>query len=362
MKRLVGSFLTLSLLASAPVASPTRAAAPEASAPLASASSAALSTANTAAVITEAAEKFLAPLDAATLAKVTMRFDDPKRLDWHNIPKDTRKGLQYKDMTAEQRAACKEIIKASLSDEGFKTAERIMALETNLLVGEKGKGPFRDPERYFLTIFGKPSLKGEWGYSFEGHHYSLNFVIRDGNVVSDTPSFMGANPATVSVFVPGGPEVGTRTLADEEQLAFDLVQSLDDAGLKKALIAKEAPKDYRAAGEPKPPTGAPEGIAATDLNDAQMKTLWALLEAYCANLAPELGAARLTDLKANNPDRIYFAWAGSTKPGVGHYYRVQGPTFVLELVNIQSDPQGNPANHIHSVWRSLKGDFGVALQ
>jgi hypothetical protein len=356
MKRFARSLVALSLLAgSAPVAV-SFAAAPE------SASAAVPSTAKTAAAITAAAEKFLAPLDAATLAKVTMRFDDPARLDWHNIPKDTRKGLQYKDMTEDQRKACKEIIKASLSDEGYKTAERIMSLETNLLIGEKGKGPFRDPERYFLTIFGKPAMTGSWGYSFEGHHYSLNFVIRDGVVVSDTPSFMGANPATVGVFVPGGPEVGTRTLADEEQLAFDLVGSLDEGQLKTALIAKEPPKDYRNAGVPTPPQGAPEGIAAADLNETQKKTLWSLLEAYCANLAPELGAVRLADLQAAGKDRIYFAWAGSTKPGVGHYYRVQGPTFVLELVNIQSDPQGNPANHIHSVWRNLKGDFGVATK
>ncbi|MCE9604231.1 MAG: DUF3500 domain-containing protein [Planctomycetia bacterium] len=358
MKRLALSCYAWSLLLTL-----AQAAAPESASP-AVPSTAVPSTAKVAAAITAAAEKFLVGLDAATLAKVTMRFDDPARLDWHNIPKPQRKGLQYRDITADQRKLCLALVKASLSDVGYQTAERIMSLETNLLEGEKNlKGsPLRDPERYFLTIFGKPAATGTWGYSFEGHHYSLNFVIRDGQVVSDTPSFMGANPATVSIFVPGGPEVGTRTLADEEQLAFDLVNSLDEAGLKKALIAKEAPKDYRAAGLPQPPHTAPEGIAATDLNDAQKKTLWSLLEAYCANLAPELGAARLADLKAANPDRIYFAWSGSTKPGVGHYYRVQGPTFVLELVNIQSDPAGNPANHIHSVWRSLKGDFGVAAQ
>lgn len=365
MNRLARSIFTLSLCAVSPyVAAPFAAPSLYAAAPESAVASsvAAPSTAATAAAITVAAEKFLAPLDAATLAKVTMRFDDPKRLDWHNIPKPERKGLQYKDMTEDQRKLCKAIIKASLSEVGYETAERIMALETNLLEGEKGKGPLRDSERYFLTIFGKPAPTGTWGYSFEGHHYSLNFVIRDGHVVSDTPSFMGANPATVSIFVAGGPPVGTRTLGDEEQLAFDLVNSLDEAGKKKALIAAEAPKDYRNAGVPQPPHTAPEGIPATDLTDAQKKILWALLESYCANLAPELGAARLADLKAAGTDRIYFAWAGSTKPGVGHYYRVQGPTFVLELVNIQSDPAGNPANHIHSVWRSLKGDFGVAAQ
>src|SRR5262249_41502167 len=157
----------------------------------------------------------------------------------------------------------------------------------------------------------------------------------------------------------GGPEKGTRTLAEEEQLALDLVNSLDESQRGKAIVAEKAPGDYRAAGLPQPPHTAPEGIAASDLNSSQRDTLWKLLEAYNENLAGPLSAARLADIKAAGLDRVYFAWAGSTKPGVGHYYRVQGPTFVLELNNTQSDPAGNPANHVHSVWRSLKGDFGV---
>ncbi len=164
------------------------------------------------------------------------------------------------------------------------------------------------------------------------------------------------------VFVPGGPDVGTRTLSQEEQLAFDLVNSLDEAQRKQAIIADKAPDEYRAAGKPQPPHTAPEGVAVGAMTESQRLTLWKLLEAYNGNLAADLGAARLADVKSAGLDRVYFAWAGATQPGVGHYYRIQGPTFVLELVNIQADPAGNPANHVHSVWRSLKGDFGVAGQ
>ena len=312
--------------------------------------------------MTEAAQKFVASLDANQAAKVMMKFDDPARLDWHNIPKPERKGLQFKDMNAEQRKLCLALVETALSETGYEKGLKIMSLEANLKEGEKGvaTAPLRDPERYFLTIFGKPETGGTWGWSFEGHHLSLNLVIRDGQVISDTPSFMGANPATVRIFVPGGPEVGTRTLGQEEQLAFDLVNSLDDAQRAKAIIAEKAPDDYRNAGKPEPPHSAPEGLAAADMTEAQKKTLWSLLEAYNGNLAEELTAARLAQVKAGGLDRVYFAWAGSTKPGVGHYYRVQGPTFLLELVNIQSDPAGNPANHIHSVWRSLPNDFGVS--
>jgi hypothetical protein len=181
-------------------------------------------------------------------------------------------------------------------------------------------------------------------------------------VIADTPSFFGANPATVRTFVAGGPEQGTRTLAQEEQLAFDLVNSLDERQRKKAIIADKAPDEYRAAGKPQPPHTAPEGLPADEMTPEQQKTLWTLLETYNSNLAAELAAARLAEVKAHGLDRVFFAWAGATKPGMGHYYRVQGPTFVLELINVQPDPAGNKANHIHSVWRSLKGDFGVAAQ
>ncbi len=248
-----------------------------------------------------------------------------------------------------------------MSDVGYDKAMKIMSLESNLREGEKSQigTPLRDPDRYFLTIFGKPDTKGKWGWSFEGHHFSLNFVIDEGKVTSTTPSFWGANPATVRLFVEGGPPVGTRTLGKEEQLAFDLVNSLDDAQKKRALIAEKAPADYTAAGKPQPEFGEPQGVLVADLTEDQKKMLWSLLETYNANLAAPLAKMRLEDIKAHGLDHVSFAWAGSLKPGVGHYYRIQGPTFLLELVNIQSDPAGNLANHIHSVWRSLKGDFGI---
>ena len=312
--------------------------------------------------MTEAAQKFLASLNNAERAKVELKFDDPARLDWHNIPKPTRKGLKVGDMSAEQKALCHGLLKASLSDVGYDKAVKIMALENNLREGEKGQigTPLRDPVRYFLTIFGKPDAKGKWGYSFEGHHFSLNFVVENGEVTSSTPSFWGANPATVQIFIEGGPEKGTRTLAKDEQYAFDLINSLDDSQRQRSIIAAKAPDDYSAAGKPQAEKREPKGLLAADMTEGQKKTLWSLLEAYNGNLAPSVAKSRLDDVKVAGLDNVYFAWAGSTKAGVGHFYRIQGPTFVLELVNIQSDPAGNPANHIHSVWRSLKGDFGVS--
>ncbi len=314
--------------------------------------------------MTAAAAKYVAALTADQRAAGVMDFDDPRRLDWHNIPKPERKGIQLRDMTPQQQQLCHALLRSALSERGYEKCAGILSLENNLKEGEKNlpDSPLRDPQRYFLTIFGEPALTGVWGCSFEGHHCSQNFVVTDGVVTCDTPSFWGANPATVKVFVPGGPKIGTRTLADEEQLAFDLLASLDDAQRQRAVLADKAPDDYRNAGQPQPPHEPAAGLPAANMTDAQRKTLRSLLEAYCGHLAPELAAARMKEIDDFGFDLIDFAWLGAQQPGVGHSYRVQGPTFVLELVNIQSDPQGNPANHIHSVWRSLKGDFGVVTR
>ena len=138
-----------------------------------------------------AAQKYVASLSPEQRAKGIMSFDDPRRLDWHNIPKPERKGLQLRDLSADQQKLVHELLKDSLSETGYDKAVKILALENNLHEGEKNRpgSPLRDAQRYFLTIFGEPSESGEWGWSFEGHHFSVNFVVRDGQVVADTPSF-----------------------------------------------------------------------------------------------------------------------------------------------------------------------------
>lgn len=319
---------------------------------------------SSAATMTSAAKAFLAGLTPEQRAEATLPADAPARRDWHNIPKDDRKGVEFGDLSPEQRQLALALLQGALSKVGYDKALKIMTLENNLREGEKGLtgAPLRDPERYYITIFGEPAEQGSWGWSFEGHHFSQNLLLHDGVVVGDTPSFWGANPATVRIFVAGGPEVGTRTLAQEEQLAFDLLNSLEPSQRAAAVVAEKAPADYRGPGQPEPPRSAPEGIPAAELSDSQQETLRSLLAAYCNNLAPELAEARLAEIDASGLDRVHFAWLGADKPGVGHAYRIQGPTFLLELVNIQSDPAGNPANHIHSVWRSLNHDFGIAAK
>jgi uncharacterized protein DUF3500 len=320
--------------------------------------------------MTAQAEKYLASLSDEQRAKSLLEYDAkdpvaPDRLargNWHFIPKAQRKGLQIKEMNESQRKTAHALLKSCLSDVGYDKATKIMELEVILRELEKGKGTnIRDPERYYFTVFGKPTPDGRWGLSVEGHHLSLNFVVEKGHVISTTPTMLGANPAIVKSEVPGGAKKGLRVLAKEEELAFDLFNSLSDEQRKVALIAEKAPNEIRAAGELETPQTAPAGIAADKLSDAQAKTLRALIEAYATNLPEEVSKARLTAIEKAGFGKIHFAWAGASKPGVGHYYRVQGPTFLIEFVNTQPDAAGNVANHIHCVWRDPAGDFAIPV-
>jgi hypothetical protein len=309
-------------------------------------------------------QKFLGSLTADQRGRATMAFDDPARLKWHFIPLPERKGLQIKDMSPPQRALAHDLLESGLSQIGYDKATTIMSLEKILRELEKSRvgGPIRDPERYYFTIFGTPDDSAKWGWSVEGHHLSLNFVVDQGRCIGHTPSFFGANPATVKSHEPavdGAPAVGTRVLAKEEDLAFQLFNSLDDAQRKVALLDPKAPKELRSAGDPQAPTSKPEGLAAGKLTDAQKQTLQSLIKVYADNMAADIAAVRLADVDRAGLDQVYFAWAGANKPGIGHYYRLQGPTFLVEFCNTQPDAEGNVANHIHSLWRDLRGDFGV---
>jgi hypothetical protein len=318
------------------------------------------STASSAGEMREAAQSFLATLDEAQKAKAVLPYGSPQRVDWHFIPKDERKGLQVKDMTQEQRQAAKALLQACLSEIGFQKATRIMEFEKVLLELEKGRdgGPLRDPYRYYITIFGAPDGEGRWGLSIEGHHLSLNFVVEGDQVISSTPAVFAANPATMMTAV-GGVEKGTRILEMEEKLAFDLLASLSAEQRGKAVIHATAPREIRAAGEAQPPQDPAEGIAYGELNEDQARLMRQLVESYTRNMPIEVARQRIAAIRDAGPENVRFAWAGPDQPGTGHYYKVQGPSFLIEFVNTQPDAAGNPANHIHCIWRDMHGDFAL---
>ncbi|MDQ3329045.1 MAG: DUF3500 domain-containing protein [Planctomycetota bacterium] len=312
--------------------------------------------------MSEAAGQLLGSLDDGQKAKIRVAYDAAERVNWHFVPLDARKGLPLKEMNEEQRKYARSLLNTALSESGYKKADSIMHLEQLLqaLEGDGRRWP-RDWLLYYVTIFGEPSETGRWGLSWEGHHLSLNFVVENGRIVSSTPQFMGANPATVMTGG-AGVEKGTRVLAAEEQLAFDLLASLTPEQRKVAIVSSEAPKEIRAAGEAQPPKDAAVGLPLRKMTESQRQILRKLGDAYASSLPQPVVDQRIAAIHEAGIDDIHFAWFGAEKPGVGHGYRIQGPTFLIEFVNTQPDAEGNPANHIHSVWRDLRGDFAIPVK
>lgn len=311
--------------------------------------------------LTRSAAAWIDSLNADQKARGLRPFTEATRTDWHFVPKASRKGVQLRDMTPAQEQAALALLRSALSQAGYEKSLLIMSLEEILrrLEGDRAKN-VRDPKRYFFTIFGTPSDTGTWGLSVEGHHLSFNVTVRDGAVVDSTPQFMGANPAEVKTTFAGLPEAGHRVLRDEETLAFELVKSLD-ATQQATAVTTEPPKEIRAAGEPQPTQEPATGIAWRQLTSDQQGMLRRLVDAYCNWMTADVAAERirLIETAPGGWDDVRFAWAGALEPGIGHAYRVEGPTFLIEFVNVQPDAEGTPANHIHCVWRDKTGDFDL---
>ena len=309
-----------------------------------------------------AATSFLGSLSPEQRQKATFAFESDERTHWHFIPTDgfPRKGLTLKEMSDAQREHVRGLLKAGLSQRGYLTATQIMDLETLLgqieqsarASGRGAESMVRDPERYFVSIFGTPSKSATWGWRVEGHHVSLQFTIVNGTLVANSPFFFGSNPAEVRE----GPQKGLRILAQREDTARALVTALDPSQLAKAVIQNVALNDIVTENKVSVDPLSPVGIAAATLTPAQRDLLMKVVEAYTSAMADDIAAERMAQLRKAGLEKITFAWAGEIERGKKHYYRVQGPTFLVEFDNTQ-----NNGNHIHSVWRDFQGDFGRDL-
>lgn len=295
----------------------------------------------------DSARHFLLALDASNKEQASFAFTDDERLNWHFIPR-TREGLPYKSLTPAQRRLADRLLGSALSREGMRKALGVMYLDQILF--ERERRDIRDSDRYFFSFFGEPSEQGAWGWRVEGHHLSLNVTLDGGAVVATSPAFMGSNPAIVG----DGPHAGLEVLAAEQTVARELLRSFTGEARRRVVISEEPLDGIVTGNSVRAVPGAPQGLAVGAMSDSQADALMALIRVYAERMRPELAKIELEKITAAGVDAIHFAWAGSAEPGEGHYYRIQGPTFLIEYDNTQ-----NNANHIHSVWRDLTGDFGA---
>ncbi len=305
----------------------------------------------------KASEQFLATLSAEQKAAANLPFDSEWRFDWNYTPRQ-RKGLPLKQMNEAQRKAAMNLMKTALSDKGVEKAEAIIGLEYVLRQVEKRpeNDTYRDPENYAFLIFGTPDAKQPWAWSIEGHHLSLHFTIVD-NKVEFLPSFFGSNPGTVQ---PGYVQEGKQVLKEETEVAFKLLNSLDEQQLKKVLLSEKAPNDLLTTNTRRVNLEKQEGLAFGEMKPAQQEIFQELLSAYLNRYHVTLKNQEMARLRQADLNKIHFAWMGDKEPvrgaGHGHYFRVHGPTFLIEYDNTQ-----NGANHVHSVVRDLTDDWGEDL-
>jgi hypothetical protein len=315
-------------------------------------------------VMANAAQAFLNSLWPDQKAQVTYKFEDDQRMEWHFVPlplggnaastkPNGRKGLSFGQMAPFQRELATALLAAGLSQQGFIKAQSIMSLDQVLLLMEQGAGANRrDPDNYYVTIFGTPAATGTWGYRVEGHHISQNYTIVNGKI-EDAPSFFGSNPAEVRV----GPRKGLRVLAAEDDYGYEMIESLDAAQKATAIVDKTAYTDIITSDSRKAAlNGAPNGLPASKMTAAQYEKLLSLIEAYADNVPPQMGEQRMEKARKQPKDATFFAWAGATNRGGLHYYRIQTPEFLIEFDETQDN-----GNHIHSVWRDYQNDFGADL-
>ena len=306
-----------------------------------------------------AATRFLAALTPEQRKQATFTLESEERLRWNFIPEEAfpRNGLPFKAMTEPQQKLAHDLLKSALSERGYMTYTGIMQLENILKVTEAGGKFVRDPIQYRFSIFGEPSATGTWGWRVEGHHISLHFTLVKGALVADTPTFAGTNPAEVRDEVPGAAPKGTRVLGLQEDAGRTLVMALDPAQRTTAILnATTAPNEIVTNNRLDINPLEPAGLAAAAMTAAQRDLLMKVIDAYSGLMATDIAAERMAKITAAGLEKISFAWAGPVERGQRHYYRVQGPTFLIEFDNTQ-----NNGNHVHSIWRDFKGDFGRDL-
>jgi hypothetical protein len=300
-----------------------------------------------------AASAFLASLPEGLRKETRYPLDSGERHDWHFVPR-SRNGASLLKLDDAQAELLGPLLATALSPEGLVMARGVIKHENLLREVETASGidaSRRDPGLYYTTIYGEPSVKTPWAWRFEGHHLSLNVTQAPGHPPAIGPVFIGANPATV----PAGPQSGFRLLAAEEDLARALITMLPDARRQTATIRDTAFADI-VTGNDREVKLELEGLEASAMSAREQQALRELIGLYAARFVGEAGRDILARMDQAGFGKVRFAWAGGVEPGQPHYYRVHGPSLLIEYDNTQ-----NGANHIHTVYRDLQRDFGGDL-
>jgi hypothetical protein len=300
--------------------------------------------------IVKAAQALIASLDDAGRKKVQFAFDDEaQRKRWSNLPSPNfqRDGIRLGDLTAPQRDAVTRLLQSALSADGYRKVVDIMNGDEVLrLQGPGGGRPQFGKDQFWLSFVGTPSTTTPWMLQFGGHHLAINLTMAGANAVM-APSLPATQPGS---FTFEGKTV--RPLADENDKAFALINALDEKQKSQAILPSKVANLVLGPGTDGK-TIQPEGIRASALTPQQQAMLWDIVNEWSGIAAGDYAAARMTELKSRVND-TYFAWSGPTTNGSAAYYRIQGPTLVIEYA-----PQQGSTDHIHTIYRDPTNDYGA---
>ena len=299
----------------------------------------------------DGADQFLASLSDEESARAAFAFDSEERVRFHFVPPETfeRHGLPLEDMSAGQRQLAHALLQTGLSQRGYMAATQIIEIEGILQILDGGGRFSRDPDLYFVSVFGTPSTEGTWAWRFEGHHLSTHFTIVDGQITVSAPTFFAASPAEVK----DGPRAGLRPLGALEDAGRALLASLTPAQREVAILDEVAPTNIVRGVELAPDPLYPAGIEGSALTPVQRELLMDIVDFYTSAMSGDIAALRHSKVVEGGIENISFAWSGGPALGDVSYFRVQGPSFLIEFDHTARDP-----NHIHSGWRDFDGDFG----
>jgi hypothetical protein len=301
--------------------------------------------------MTQPALQMLASFSAAQRRQAVYPFEARERRDWHYVPR-RRPGLTLGAMKPTQHELLWALLRAGLSAQGVQKTRDVIATEA-ILDNLSGSPGARDPGNYAIVVFGTPASGQPWGWRFEGHHLSLSCTVVPGQGVAVTPAFLGAHPATAP---PHHSQAGFKALGTEEAAGFRLLQSLSDTQKATVTIASRSLGDILSGPGREVSLQQRAGLAFDAMTASQRQLAMALIDAYVRNVRHDVAQAEMDSLTAAGIETLHFAWAGGHTPGQPHYYRVHGPTLVIEYDNTQ-----NGANHVHSIWHNPPKSFGQDL-
>lgn len=284
------------------------------------------------------ATAFIKLLDNAQRNKALYPFDTTERYRFNFVPQEDRKGISLNELNEAQEKAVMDLLRTCLTKETVKKVNDIMQLDNILKELEKRKPEdhYRDPRKYFVTIFGIPSATTIWGWRFEGHHISFHFSANKNELVAGTPAFLGSNPAIVL----SGPQKDKQVLKEETDYGFALLRALSAAELKKAITDTIVPADILTAANRQAVIDHPAGIRYNELSTVNQQLLLQLIKVYIHRYTKLFADNMLKEIQAAGLDKLWFTWIGNTTNELGkpHYYRIQGQRSLLNMITYKTMP------------------------